>query len=139
MIGTHFHTNGYAIVEASDAPGVTIGDHCEMNRLSYVAANYGGCVTIGDHVRIAHMVSIKTSHHEIDLDGPCIAGKGIFSDIKIGSGSWIGSGAIILPGVKVGKKNVIAAGAVVTKSTPDGVLMAGVPAVVKKSYIGGIL
>lgn len=40
--------------------------------------------------------------------------------------------AIILPGVTIGRESVVAAGAVVTKSVPDHVLVAGVPAKVKK-------
>lgn len=57
-----------------------------------------------------------------------------YNDIVIGEGTWMCAGCIVIPGVKVGRKNVLAAGAVVTKSTEDGVLMAGVPAVVKKRY-----
>lgn len=59
---------------------------------------------------------------------------GAFRDIKISEGCWICAGAIIIPGVTVGRRNVVGAGAVVAKSSPDGVLLAGVPAVVKKCY-----
>lgn len=91
-------------------------------------------VDIGRYVQVAHFCSIKTSHHKIDVNGPCIGGVAEYNDIVIGEGTWMCAGCIVIPGVKVGRKNVLAAGAVVTKSTEDGVLMAGVPAVVKKRY-----
>ena len=111
-----------------------IGARCEVNFGTLIAANCGSKIIIGDDVHIAHNVSIKGSTHEIDVHGESIAGESKFLDIRIGSGSWICAGATILPGVTIGRRNVIAAGAVVTKSTPDSVLMAGVPAVIKKKY-----
>jgi acetyltransferase-like isoleucine patch superfamily enzyme len=48
--------------------------------------------------------------------------------VSIGDGTWIGTGALILPGVHVGAGCVIAAGAVVTESVPDDTLVGGVPA-----------
>lgn len=111
-----------------------IGARCEVNFGTLIAANCGSKILIGDDVHIAHNVSIKGSTHEINVYGESIAGESKFLDIRIGSGSWICAGATILPGVTIGRRNVIAAGAVVTKSTPDGVLMAGVPAVIKKKY-----
>jgi acetyltransferase-like isoleucine patch superfamily enzyme len=49
-------------------------------------------------------------------------------DIIIGDGVWIGYGAIILPGVKIGKKAIIAAGAIVTKDVADYTIVGGNPA-----------
>ena len=50
----------------------------------------------------------------------------------IGKDVWIGARAIILPGVHIGDYSVVAAGSVVTKDVPSGVLVAGAPAVIKK-------
>jgi maltose O-acetyltransferase len=47
--------------------------------------------------------------------------------IEIGSDCWIGGGAIILPGVKIGDRTVIGAGSVVTRDVPGGVVAAGNP------------
>src|SRR5580704_4822796 len=47
--------------------------------------------------------------------------------IKIGSDVWVGGGAMICPGVKIGSKTVIGAGSVVTRDIPDGVFAAGNP------------
>lgn len=46
--------------------------------------------------------------------------------------AWIGAGAIIMPGVKIGKESIIGAGAVVTKDVPERTIVAGVPACVIK-------
>lgn len=53
-------------------------------------------------------------------------------EIVIGKDVWIGARAIILPGVHIGDYSVVAAGSVVTKDVPSGVLVAGAPAVIKK-------
>ena len=50
------------------------------------------------------------------------------NDIKIGSGTWVASGAIITGGCSVGKDCIVAAGSVVTKEFGDGLFIAGVPA-----------
>ena len=47
--------------------------------------------------------------------------------MDIGSDVWIGGGAIILPGVRIGSRAVIGAGSVVTRDIPDGVFAAGNP------------
>ena len=53
--------------------------------------------------------------------------------VVIEENAWIGIGAIICPGVTIGRNAVVAAGAVVTKDVPDNVVVAGVPAkVIKK-------
>ena len=48
--------------------------------------------------------------------------------IVIHDSVWIGAGAIILPGISIGEKSIVAAGSVVTKSVPSHTLVAGVPA-----------
>ena len=113
---------------------ISVGDFVEVNHGSYLAANGGTKLLVGKYCKIAHFVSLKTSSHRVDVGCDCIAGETYFSDIVLGEGSWLCAGAIILPGVKLGKRNVVAAGAVVTKDTADNVLMAGVPAVEKKRY-----
>jgi maltose O-acetyltransferase len=47
--------------------------------------------------------------------------------VEIGSDVWVGGGAIILPGVRIGSRAVIGAGSVVTRDVPDGMFAAGNP------------
>lgn len=57
----------------------------------------------------------------------------IKAPVKIGKDCWIGANAVILPGVTIGDIVVVAAGSVVTKDIPSKVMIAGVPAVIKKN------
>ncbi|MEJ8598866.1 acetyltransferase [Riemerella anatipestifer] len=78
-----------------------------------------GC-TIGHDTIIGEFVEVCPN---VSISGRC----------QIGDGVFIGTGATILPDVKIGSGSVIAAGSVVTKDVPDNCLVAGVPAVVKKT------
>ena len=123
-----------SLANPAEPSSVIFGDNVDLMMGSCVSANGNSRVTIGSDCKIAHNVSIKATEHEIDPNGKCIGGKVSFRDITISEGCWICAGVIIVPGVTVGKRNVIAAGAVVTKNSPCNVLLAGVPAVIKKYY-----
>jgi len=56
--------------------------------------------------------------------------------VHLCTGCWIGIGAVILPGVRVGRNAVVAANAVVTKDVPDYAVVAGIPARVIKRLDG---
>jgi maltose O-acetyltransferase len=79
---------------------------------------------IGDHVNIASQVLIYNSKH--DVDDPEF--KAVCAPVEIGDYVFIGPRAIILPGVKVGRGAVVAAGAVVTKEVFAGEIVGGIPA-----------
>ena len=89
-------------------------------------------IVIEDDVAIAQQVLILTNTHEVGVSG-YRAGPSQNLPVRIRSGSWIGARATILPGVTVGAGTIVAAGAVVAKSTPDNVLVAGVPARIVKN------
>jgi maltose O-acetyltransferase len=82
-------------------------------------------VTIGEHTMLGPAVQLYTATHPLDAAERRRAEYG--EPIAIGSDCWIGGGAIILPGVKVGSKTVIGAGSVVTRDIPSGVVAAGNP------------
>ena len=91
----------------------------------------GTSVVIGRNCDISSRVSIITgTHHYGSIDQA--AGIGYGDDVIIDDGVWVGFGASILNGVKIGKGAVVAAGSVVIDNVPDGVLVAGVPAKFKK-------
>jgi acetyltransferase-like isoleucine patch superfamily enzyme len=84
-------------------------------------------ITIGDNVAIGHGVAIVTSSHEIgDRHRRSMALTA--ESVVIGSGSWIGARAVILPGVTVGEGAIVAAGAVVVRSVAPSTLVGGAPA-----------
>ncbi len=84
-------------------------------------------VRIGSHVYMGYEVMLITADHEV---GPSAQrfGARVHGAIEIGDGAWIGSRAVVLPGVRVGRGAVVAAGAVVTKDVAPDTLVAGVPA-----------
>lgn len=84
-----------------------------------------GGVIISDGVLIGQQVVLATLNHDIVPSKR----KDMFPrPVKIGKNVWIGAHATILSGVEIGENSIIAAGAVVTKSVPDNVVVAGVPA-----------
>ncbi|MBU7015418.1 MAG: acyltransferase [Theionarchaea archaeon] len=106
-------------------------------------------VVVGNRVKIAHDVLIDpVEPHSVILEddvtispratifahsNPTLPlyeylGPRVVNPVLIKKGSWIGTGATLLPGVTVGEYAVIGAGAVVTGDIPDHVLAAGVPA-----------
>ncbi|TLK56326.1 hypothetical protein FDN03_02430 [Glutamicibacter sp. V16R2B1] len=101
---------------------ITVGDRTIFNRDSYVRAN----VTIGSRVNVGAFVRFITDSHEIGGTYRR-AGKGSFPPIKVGDGTWIGAGAIILGGVTIGEGAVIAAGTIVNRDVPSHTLVGGVP------------
>lgn len=86
-----------------------------------------GKVRIGSNVLIGPGVQIYAVTHPIDADERR-TGIEWGEDVTIGDDCWIGGSAVICPGVTIGNRCVIAAGAVVTKNLPDDVMAAGVPA-----------
>ena len=83
-------------------------------------------VKIGSHVLFGPGVQVYTATHPLDWQQ---RRKEEYSKaITIGDDCWIGGGAIICPGVTIGNRVVVAAGAVVTKDIPDDTLVGGNPA-----------
>ena len=82
-------------------------------------------VRIGDYTLFGPAVQIYTPMHPFDAEQRRVAEFG--KPVDIGSDVWIGGGAIILPGVRIGSRAVIGAGSVVTRDVPDRVFAAGNP------------
>lgn len=87
----------------------------------------GGGLSIGSYCQISARVVFETIDHELQ---PVVGGKrpSLPAPITIGDHVWIGSGAIVLPGVTIGEGAVVAAGAIVTRDVPPRTVVAGVPA-----------
>lgn len=82
-------------------------------------------VTVGDYTLFGPAVQIYTATHPLDAE---LRRKQEFAKpIEIGSDVWVGGGAIICPGVRIGSRAVVGAGSVVTRDIPDDVFAAGNP------------
>lgn len=104
-----------------------IGDNTWIGHQAIIATS--SRIEIGANTDIAPRVYIGTGTHTIDPSANRIAATDISENVKIGDGCWICANALILPGVEIGQKCVVAAGAVVTQShTENQILIAGLPA-----------
>ena len=90
-------------------------------------------VSVGDFTLFGPAVQIYTAMHPLDADQRRREGYG--KPVHIGSDVWVGGGAIILPGVRIGSRAVIGAGSVVTRDVPEGVLAAGNPCKVIRAIV----
>lgn len=84
---------------------ITIGSHCQITRGAVFATHGGG-------------QCIRDKHPDFDC----------FGKIAVGDWVYIGANAIIMPGVTIGDNVLVAAGSIVTKSIPSGMVVAGNPA-----------
>jgi acetyltransferase-like isoleucine patch superfamily enzyme len=115
--------------------GIRIGKNCLISEFN-VLRGQGG-ITIGDNVYTAPLVQMAAVNHVYDDPNVPIIKQGITAQgIVTEDDAWIGAGAIILDGVRVGKGAVVAAGAVVTQDVPPYSVVGGVPARVIKTITG---
>jgi acetyltransferase-like isoleucine patch superfamily enzyme len=109
-----------------DHASLTIGDHAFIGTGSEIDVALS--VTIGAHALIAPNVFI-TDHAHNHAAGAHLDEQGSRNAaVVIGDDAWIGTRAIILPGITIGSGAIIGAGAVVTKDVPPNAIAAGVPA-----------
>jgi len=130
-----FSLGDYSVVESysciNNAVGdVIIGDHTRVGLHNTVI----GPVTIGNHVNLAQGITVTALNHNFTEKDLRIDEQGVSTNpVTIGDDIWIGTNAVILPGVTIGDHSVVAAGAVVTKEVPPHTLVAGVPAKIIKT------
>lgn len=104
---------------------ISIGEHVFLNVMCTILD--GAEVHIGDHVMIGPAVQIYTAAHDLRAE-PRIHGREVARPISIEDNAWLGGGAILLPGVTVGRNAVVGAGAVVSRDVPANTVVAGNPA-----------
>lgn len=109
-----------------------IGMNCSINQGVFIQAR--NRVVLGNHVTLSPYVLILDAGLESEDVAQGVPGKKHYSaPVVIEDHAWVGAGAIILAGVKIGRHSIVGAGAVVTSDVPPGSVVAGIPArVIKK-------
>jgi acetyltransferase-like isoleucine patch superfamily enzyme len=137
-IGRRVHIRKGARLEAvggdrGDGPKLIIGDGTAIQFYFHCGAAVR--VTIGRNVLVGGRVYI--TDHDHSYDEPDLSARESprlkVAPVEIGDGAFLGEGCVILKGVRIGKRAVVAANAVVTRDVPDFAVVAGVPASVVKS------
>jgi acetyltransferase-like isoleucine patch superfamily enzyme len=110
-----------------------IGDRCVIGRGSHIVAHHS--IDIGDDVYTGPYVYITDQNHSYaDPDLPIGRQWPVNAPVRIGAGTWLGTGVIVLPGSVIGRNVVVAAGSVVRGEIADRCVVAGVPARVIKGF-----
>jgi len=135
-IGRDTVVGPWASLSAGMVPGqellhdaiVSIGDRCLIGRGSSIVGHFG--IEIGHDVFTGPNVYITDQNHGLArLDLPI--GRQPPAEerpVRIGDGSWLGTGVVVLPGVTIGRGVAVGAGSVVTRDLPDHAVAVGVPA-----------
>jgi acetyltransferase-like isoleucine patch superfamily enzyme len=156
-IGSHCRIARQAVIRANtdDNRGILFGDKVSIQENTLVSANRGhivirdnswlgpnsviygnGGVDIGEHVLIASHCVINTVSHNFGKTDIPMNCQGTNSEpVNIEDDVWIGTGAVVLQGVRIGQGSIIGAGAVVTRSIPPFSIALGVPARVTASRL----
>ena len=142
-IGEHTMIGPHVALSAGMVPGqkcitervVTIGDRCLIGRGSGIVGHFS--IEIGDDVWTGHNVYITDQNHGYeDITRPISGQSQPERAVKIGDGSWLGFGTVVLPGVTIGRHVVIGANSVVTSDIPDFSVAVGAPARVIRRHDG---
>ena len=151
MLGERVAIDDYSMLDGSGAgeKGITIGNDVIISRNCVIQGktasvkignkadigcntmiSSGGGIEIGNHVLIAGNCYVGGGRYLNDrLDIPMME-QGVYTQgpVVIGDDVWLGAGATVLDGVKIGKGSIVGAGALVTKDLPDYSIAVGVPA-----------
>ncbi|WP_308188305.1 acyltransferase [Nocardioides sp. R-C-SC26] len=116
---------------------LVVGDRAVLGARITITAHES--IVIGDDVFFGQNVFVTdASHGYQDPELPIGRQFGPHAPVSIGAGSWIGHGAMILPGAQIGRNVVVAAGSVVRGSVPDRAIVAGTPARIVRSFEPGV-
>jgi acetyltransferase-like isoleucine patch superfamily enzyme len=116
--------------QTSRTSTISIGDEVSLNSGTHIVAS--SAIIIGDRVAVGEYVTIRDQDHRFTPDTG-VRGQGFnVEPVRIGKNTWIGRGVHIGPGVTIGEGCIVAANAVVRGVFPDHVLIAGVPATIKR-------
>ena len=106
------------------ALGMTVGKECSIQPGLVVDVSHCWLIDMGDRVTIAPHVYLLAH----DASTKSHTGYARVGRVVIGNDVFIGARTTVMPGVEIGARSIVGAGSVVTKSIPEGVVAAGVPA-----------
>jgi len=117
-------------------PVVRIGDRCVIGRGSHIVGHFE--LVLGNDIQTGPYVYVTDQNHTYtDPVEPVGRQWPVEAPVRIGSGSWLGAHAVVLPGADIGDHVVVAAGAVVRGHVPDHCVVAGVPARIVRRWEHG--
>jgi len=109
--------------------GVAIGQHVFIGLDTWLDCQFPELITIEDDVTISFRVTVVVHDDARRMDRiEAGAGDGTVAPVVLRRGCYLGAGSMILPGVTVGERAVVASGAVVTRDVAPETVVAGVPA-----------
>lgn len=138
VVGQHVSISAGTVPDQDlgTVPLLRIGDRCVIGRGTHIVAHES--IVIGNDVFTGPYVYITDQNHGYaDPDAPIGRQWPSNAPVSVGAGSWLGAGAIILPGTVIGRNVVVGAGSVVRGHVPDRCVVAGVPARIIRSYVAG--
>lgn len=112
---------------------VVIGDYCAIVG-AIVCSNQR--IEVHDFAFVAHEVVLADQPFAAPADAAVAADPAAGRDIVLGENCWIGTRAVLLAGARIGRDAIVGAGAVVDFAVPDGALVAGNPAVIRRGPAG---
>ncbi|WP_208597346.1 acyltransferase [Trichlorobacter lovleyi] len=119
------------VIYVKKGASLIIGDNTSTGHDTEISV--GKYVTIGSDVIMAPYTYITDSNHRFDLQDKTIREQGMdIGTVEIGNDVWIARGSMVLKDARIGNRTVIAAGAIVSKSFPDRVIIGGIPAKILK-------
>lgn len=119
-------------IYAARSLGVKIGEGCRIYSSSFGWEPW--LISIGDRVTVTGGVQFITHDGATWLLRDEKGRRYRYAPIEIGNDVFIGANSIILPGVRIGNRVIVAAGSVVNRSIPDNCVVAGVPAKFIKTF-----
>ena len=127
-VGDRVHVYHETFIETGEGGEISIGPNTTVHARCQLMA-YKGSIRIGGGVAISQGCAFYPFDHGIEPGRPIrsqpLVSKG---PIEIGDEAWLGTGVIVLSGVRIGEGAVVAAGSVVTRNVPDNAIAASVPA-----------
>ncbi|WP_084038346.1 acyltransferase [Demequina sp. NBRC 110053] len=132
------NTNGRDLMlglRLGEDASITIGDNVTTTNTVIMSAVEGASITIGRDTMIASGCQVRTDDGHPIFDVHSGRRVNVARDITVGEHVWLGGESVLLGGASIGSGSVIGYRAIVTRSIPNNVVAAGIPAKVIRKHI----